>query len=211
MEKGTTIKALILSGFFALLGTIVGGLVQGYWNVKLAEQKYQSDLVLKALESSSPEERLQTLKMLVHTNLIKESGIRDSVSSYIIQKQKDPNSIPQVKSASQTLDAPIINNARVYLLAGDKAKTVNFADISLQLTSAGFKVMGAKTIIDKGRADNTEVRYFYPEDQQQAQKIAEFMRFRYNDNPAEKDKSFVAKAYTDSKVKSGYIEIWLGR
>lgn len=205
-NKNSAIITLILSGFFTLLGTVVGGVVQGYWNVKLAEQKYQSDLVLKALESSSPEERLQTLKLLVHANLIKESAVRDSVNNYILQKQNDPTTIPQVQSSlSHPLDAPVIDNARVYLLAGNKNKTEKFNDLAEQLTNAGFKVMGAKSINDTGRPDNVEVRFFNIGDQLQAEKIAEFMRFQYN------NKSYAAKFYQDAKAKSGYIEIWQGR
>lgn len=206
MENKSAITTLILSGLFAVMGTVVGGVVQGYWNTKLAEQKYQSDLVLKALESSSPEERLQTLKLLVHTNLIKQSDVRDSVSKYIIEKQKAPETIPQVKSASgPSLSPPIIDNARIYLLAGNNAKAAGFTDLNTQLNAAGFKVMGSKSITDAGRPDNTELRYFNREDQQQAEQIAEFLKFKLN------DKNFIAKYYQDARAKSGYIEIWLGR
>lgn len=206
MENKNAVITLVLSGLFAVFGTVIGGVVQGYWNTKLAEQKYQSDLVLKALESSSPEERLQTLKMLVHTNLIKQSDVRDSVSKYIIEKQKAPETIPQVKSTTgPTLDPPIIDNARLYLLAGNAAKAAGFTDLSTQLNAAGFKVMGSKNIIDVGRPDNTEIRYFNQEDHQQAEKIAEFLRFKLN------DKNLTARYYQDAKAKSGYIEIWLGR
>lgn len=187
MDKNRTLITLILSSLFALLGTILGGVVQGYWNIKLAEQKYQSDLVLKALESSSPEERLQTLKLLVHTNLIKESSVRDSVSAYIMQKQKDPTSIPQVKSAAApTLEAPIVDNARIYLLAGSKEKTSNFKDLSLELSAAGFKIMNARNIVDAGRPDSAEIRYFNQEDEQQAEKIAEFLRLKLKNDIAAK-------------------------
>jgi hypothetical protein len=204
-DKSSAVKALILSGFFAVLGTVIGGVVQGYWNVRLAEQKYQSDLILKALESSSPEERLQSLKLLVHTNLIKQSDVRDSVSNYILEKQKDPETIPQVKAAaSQTLEAPIISNARIYILAGNASKTSAFNDLKLQLNSAGFKIMNARTIVDPGRPNNPEIRYFNPEDEQQAEKLAEFMRFKY-------DKGYASILYKDAKAKPGYIEIWLGR
>ncbi|MEO7213741.1 hypothetical protein [Mucilaginibacter sp.] len=204
-SKNSTVKTLILSGFFAVLGTVVGGVVQGYWTVRLAEQKYQSDLVLKALESTSAQERLLTLKMLVHTNLLTLSGVRDSVSSYIIEKEKDPESIPQVKSVSgQTLDAPIVDNARVYLLTGDKAKTTSFADLGVKLKTAGYTVMNARYIVDPGRKDPPEIRYFNPSDKEQAERLAEFMRFNY-------DKAYTANMLPDAKAKPGYIEIWLGR
>jgi hypothetical protein len=204
-SKNLAVRTLVLSSFFAILGTVAGGVVQGYWNTRMAEQKYQSDLVLKALESSSAEERLQTLKLLVHTNLIKQSDVRDSVNNYILEKQKDPESIPQVKSvAAQTLEAPIVDNARVYLLAGDKAKVQGFAEINTQLNTAGFKVMNARYIEDRGRPDNPEIRYFNDGDKEQAEKLAEFMRFKY-------DSTYAAKFYKDGKAKPGYIEIWLGR
>lgn len=205
-NKNSAIITLILSGFFAVLGSVAGGVVQGHWNVKLAEQKYQSDLILKALESNSPDERLQTLKLLVHTNLIKQSDVRDSVSKYILKIQKDPESIPQVKSVgNQTLEAPLIDNARVYLLAGNPEKTKNFDELKLQLASAGFKLMGARSLVDPGRPNNPEVRFFNLEDQQQAEKIAEFMQFKSHNN------TFQAKQYVDTKARPGYIEIWLGR
>lgn len=205
MQKNNQILILVIPGVLALVGTLLGGMLQGYWNSELSRQKYQSDLVLKALESNSAEERLQTLKLLVHTNLIKESSVRDSIVNYIIQKQKDPSSIPQIKPATPvSLDAPIIDNARVYLLAGNKKLTNKFNDIEQQLTNAGFKVMGARNIFDVGRPDSTEVRYFNADDQLQANKVSEFLHFKYG-------QSYVAKYYKDNKAKSGYIEIWLGR
>ncbi len=205
MQKSNQILILVIPGVLALVGTLLGGMLEGYWNSELSRQKYQSDLVLKALESNSAEERLQTLKLLVHTNLIKESSVRDSIVNYIIQKQKDPSSIPQIKPAtSVSLDAPIVDNARVYLLAGNKKLTNKFNDIEQQLTNAGFKVMGARNIFDVGRPDSTEVRYFNADDQLQANKVSEFLHFKYG-------QSYVAKYYKDNKAKSGYIEIWLGR
>ncbi|XHR95422.1 hypothetical protein ACFJIV_01565 [Mucilaginibacter sp. UC70_90] len=205
MQKNNQILILVIPGVLALVGTLLGGMLQGYWNSELSRQKYQSDLVLKALESNSAEERLQTLKLLVHTNLIKESSVRDSIVNYIIQKQKDPSSIPQIKPAtSVSLDAPIVDNARVYLLAGNKKLTNKFNDIEQQLTNAGFKVMGARNIFDVGRPDSTEVRYFNADDQLQANKVSEFLHFKYG-------QSYVAKYYKDNKAKSGYIEIWSGR
>lgn len=56
--------------------------------------------------------------------LLKESSIREGVHRYIAEKQKDPSSIPQVRPVvAQSLEAPIIENARIYLLAGRKEKT----------------------------------------------------------------------------------------
>ena len=144
--------------------------------------------------------------MLVHTNLIKESDIRDGVDKYIMEKQKDPSTIPQViASSSQAISAPIISNARIYLLTGNKDKTSKLAELQNELTAAGFAVLGARFIIDAGRKDKPEVRYFNSNDKEQAEKIAEFMQVKFSNS------DYSAFQYKDVNAKPGYIEIWLGR
>jgi hypothetical protein len=161
---------------------------------------------LKALESSSAEERLESLKLLVRTNLIKESAVRVGVDGYIAEKQKDPSSIPQVKpEAAQSLEPAIIDNARIYLLSGKKENTSDFEVLRNELTAANFSVQGARSIVDPGRPDQPEIRYFHPGDKAQAEKIAAYMRLKFPGS------AFPANQYEDAKAKSGYIEIWLGR
>ena len=205
-ETSSAIHTLMLSGLLAILGTVAGGIVKGYWDVQLAERKFNSDLVLKALESSSAPERLESLRLLVDTNLLKESSIREGVHNYIAEKQKNPSSIPQVRPTSaQSLEPPIIENARVFLLAGRKEKTSEFDSLRTELAAAGFAVIGAKSLVDKGRPDLPEVRYFHAADEVQADRIAEFMRFRLS------TETLPAKLYQDVTARPGYIEIWLGR
>jgi hypothetical protein len=202
----STIHTLIISGLLAILGTVAGGIVKGYWDVQLAERKFYSDLVLKALESNSADERLESLRLLVHTNLLKESSIREGVDKYIEEKKKDPSSIPQVKPvAAQMLEAPIIENARIYLLAGNKEKASEFNNLRSELAVAGFAVIGAKSLIDPGRPDLPEIRYFHAADKVQAERIAEYMRFKLSTGTLQ------ATQYQDAKAKPGYIEIWLGK
>jgi len=71
------LRIMIWSGLFAILGTVAGGVVKGYWDDRLAQHKFYSDLVLKALELNSAQDRLDTLKLLVETNLIPESAIQN--------------------------------------------------------------------------------------------------------------------------------------
>jgi hypothetical protein len=54
-------------------------------------------------------------------------------------------------------------------------------------------------------ADYLEVRYFHPSDKEQAERIAEFMRFKLS------APTLAASQYQDPKVNPGYIEVWLGR
>lgn len=205
-DKNSTLVTLVVSGLFAILGTVGGGMIKGYWDVELARQKFQSDLVLKALESNIGEERLSTLQMLVSTNLIKNSDIGVGVNNYVKANMNHPSKIPQVKSAStQTLAPPIIDNARIYLLAGRNGQNAVLESLQHDLATAGFLVVGARTIVDEGRPDLPEVRYFNDTDKSQAEKLAMFVRTRAP------GKKCTARKYIDSTVKPSYIEIWMGR
>jgi hypothetical protein len=98
-----TLRTTIISGIFALLGVIGGGAITGWSQVQLAKQKFNSDLVLKALESNSAEERLKTLNLLVETNLLQDTNIQQGVKNYAKANQNNPSGIPQV-SATSTVD-----------------------------------------------------------------------------------------------------------
>jgi TIR domain-containing protein len=101
--------------------------------------------------------------------------------------------------------APIIQSTRVYLLAPTEKKATMLLNLRSGLANAGFNVIGQRTIIDPGRPDNPEIRYFNSLDQAQAEAIAEPVRNYFN------DKSVAAKRYTDPQARPGYIEIWTGR
>lgn len=199
-----TLRTAVAGGIFALLGAIGGAAVTGWSQVELAKQKFNSDLVLKALESDSPEQRLETLKLLVETNLLQDSDIKQGVRDYAAAREQDPSLIPRV-TPSQSFEPPVISNPRIYLLAGDRSKESLFAPYRLELEAAGFRVLGAKTIEDVGRPEQEEVRYFYPQDQEQAERIAEVVKFKLS------IAELPVKLYSDRRVKPGYIEIWFGK
>ncbi len=204
-EIKSTLRTVLITGLLALLGTVTGGVVKGCWDVRLAEQKLYSDLVLKALESDSPEERLASLDFMVKTYLIQEKELAEGVRKYVKDKEKDPSGIPQIKATPVTLASPIVENARVYLIAGNDEKTSMFREIKDDLAKAGYKVLGEKKLNDEGRPEGAEIRYFNFSDQAQAEAIAEFMRFRLSDTELE------ARKYEDPSARPGYIEIWLGK
>ena len=99
----------------------------------------------------------------------------------------------------------MISNPRIYLLTGNREKESLFVPYRQELEAAGFRVLGTKNIQDEGRPAQEEVRYFYPQDQQQAQRIAEVVKFKLSitDLPV--------KLYSDPGVNPGYIEIWFGK
>jgi hypothetical protein len=199
-----TVRTAIIGGFFALVGAVSGAVLTGRAQVQLAQQKFNSDLVLKALESSASDQRLETLKLLVETHLLKDVDIQQGVREYAKAKEANPSSIPQVV-ASAKFEPPVISNPRIYLLAGTKTKESLFASYKEQLEAAGFQVLGAKAIADEGRPASEEVRFFHPEDQAQAEKIAEVVKFKLS------IPQLPTKLYAEKTAKPGYIEIWFGK
>jgi len=198
------VRTAIIGGLFALFGALGGAAVTGWSQVELARQKFNSDLVLKALESGSPEQRLESLKLLTETRLLKDKDIQEGVKAYAAARASNPATIPQVLPTA-SFTAPVISNPRIYLLAGNKLKEPLFATYKAQLESTGYRVLGTKLLNDRGRPSTEEVRYFHGEDRVQAEKIAEVVQFKLN------VPNLPAKRYQDDSAKPGYIEIWFGK
>ncbi|WP_046244316.1 hypothetical protein [Hymenobacter terrenus] len=206
MDK-TNINALLITGLFALLGTVAGGIVKGYWDDDLAQRKFYSDMVLKALESPDANARLQTLRMLTQTRLLDNEKIMHGVEEYIKTNATTPLNIPQVvpDAAAATLEAPFSPNARIYLLTGNVKKVDSLAALRVPLEKAGFPIIDARYLTDAGRPAAAEIRYFFVADRRQAEHLAEFCRIRLD------QKDLAAKLYRDTRVSPGYLEIWTGR
>ena len=199
------VKGTIVAGLVAIAGAVGGAAVTGWSQVELAKQKFNSDLVLKALESGDGRQRLEALQLLVETNLLKDPAIQRAVRDYAKSKEKNPESIPHIAAANSQLAPPIVENARIFLLAATEQLKASFAAYRADFEQAGFRVLNAKVIKDEGRPDHPEVRYFYVQDSTQAEELAKFMRGKLPDKTTE------AKLYEDSRVRPGYIEVWLGR
>lgn len=197
-------KTTLIAGLFTFLGVVGGTFISGLSQIKLAERKFNSDLVMKALESNSPKERLESLKLIIETNLLKDNDIKDGVAKYYEAHKDKPSSIPQIKTTSQ-FETPTVPNSRIYLLCGNKTKEALLSSYKLELQSAGFQVLGSKLINDPGRPSYEEVRYFNESDAMQAEKIAEVLKFKLS------IPDLKAKIYSDNTAKQGYIEIWFGK
>lgn len=85
---------LVIPGLLAVLGTVAGGVVQGYWDTSLARMKFQSDLVLRALESEETDQRIASLRFLVKANLIEDQAMRDGLQQVL---EDGGESIPQFR------------------------------------------------------------------------------------------------------------------
>jgi len=104
-DKSSQIGVLLVTGLLAILGTVAGGVIKGYWDTSLAEKKFQTDLVMKSLESEELESRIVSLKFMIETNLISDQTLRTGLEEYL---EKKPNVVPQFKAASASYSSGIV-------------------------------------------------------------------------------------------------------
>jgi hypothetical protein len=201
----STIGLAVLTGLLALLAALVGAATKGYWDVKLGQQKFYSDLILRALQANSADERLASLRFMVSTNLITDADIKRALDSLLARGATDSTVIPQFRGQGIAFASPVIEDARVYLLTGSRQKRGMFEGIRADLAKAGFGVVGADYLVDRERPSEPEVRYFHAQDSVQAEGLASIMRLRLQGD------SLAARQYHDEDARPGYLEIWLGR
>jgi hypothetical protein len=104
-EWKSQIWPLLITGLLAILGTVAGGVIKGYWDTSLAERKFQSDLVMKALESDVESERIKSLKFMIETQLISDTEIRRGLDEYM---KKHPGTVPHFRPAPQSFSQGIV-------------------------------------------------------------------------------------------------------
>jgi hypothetical protein len=97
--------AVLIAGLLALFGKIAGGILKGRLDNQLADKKFQTDLVMKALEPAKQEERINSLRFLIDTNLISDPVICNGVKSYLKEKS---NVVPQFKAPLGTYTPSIV-------------------------------------------------------------------------------------------------------
>jgi hypothetical protein len=76
-------NALLITGLLAIMGTVTGGVVKGYWDTKLAAHDFQSKLILRAMEPADVDVRIKGLQFLRDTNLISDPAVRDGIGEVI--------------------------------------------------------------------------------------------------------------------------------
>ena len=96
-DKNQGISALLITGLLAILGTVTGELIKGYWESTLADKDFQAKLILGALESDNVKERKESLEFLVTTKLITEADVVQGISKTI-----DKGIIPRFRPSDST-------------------------------------------------------------------------------------------------------------
>ena len=87
--------ATVLVAVIGVLGTAVGAYLQGRLNLELERQKFESELILRGLDSADPTERANYLSFLVESDLLSASRLDEA---YVDSLRRSPESIPRVAS-----------------------------------------------------------------------------------------------------------------
>jgi hypothetical protein len=119
-QSGSIRSVLITSGF-TLLGIVLGALVTGYFNlrtentkestelqieqqkalkeIELEHQKFDADLVKMAIQARAVGDRIDFLRFMVSTNLISDPQIRKGVLEYLPRtSQEEAKIVPRFQS-----------------------------------------------------------------------------------------------------------------
>ena len=104
----------MLVAVIGVLGTAVGAYLQGQSNLELERQKFESELILRGLDSSDPDERAKYLSFLMRSNLLSTSRLD---RAYIDSLVRTPESTPQVRSQQES--APEARFERASMLERD--------------------------------------------------------------------------------------------
>lgn len=86
------LSGLIVAGLLAVLGTVAGGVVKGYWDTNLAQMDFQSKLILRALEPEDAAQRVSSLRFLVKAKLISDPEVRAGLIAILEEGER---SVPQ--------------------------------------------------------------------------------------------------------------------
>ncbi|WP_415896802.1 hypothetical protein [Neptuniibacter sp. QD57_21] len=84
MSEGMNGKlwTIILTGVFALAGTVVGGWLEAESKIELERTKLDSSVISLALSQKTEKERQAFLEFLVGTNLIKDQETKEGLKEY---------------------------------------------------------------------------------------------------------------------------------
>ena len=123
-QESSQVGVLLVTGMLAILGTVAGGVVQGWIETDLADKQFQTSLILRALESDDAEERVESLQFIIDTKLITDTDIRSGFDTYMKSIAEDGvRTLPQFRPAVGVSEAGVVVAATT--------ETVKFTDFDV--------------------------------------------------------------------------------
>ena len=129
-SNNKTTAAILFPGLFALLGTVAGGVIKGYWDNELAKEKLHSELILKAMESDSAQERLDSLSFMVDVKILNNQEVEEAIRVYVSKNEDNTENVPQISSSANSINVdrtffkslPTVDSLRSYFTGADRRR-----------------------------------------------------------------------------------------
>ncbi len=208
--------ATIIVGILTFLGSAVGTALQGYFNMNIEKQKFESSLITEGLKNGTQKDKLQYLGFLKTSKLVTikdlnigiDSIIKDSLTKKIPDTKTVANNNATAATEPTAVALPI--NPRIYLQIANNTQEEQAKKLKSSLTKQGYIVPGieniSKTHPNVNMPVKMEVRYCYTEDTTLAKDIISIIKsqnFSVDVYPA------FNKPSIDDHPK--HIEIWFPR
>jgi lysozyme family protein len=159
LKNISPVTATILVALISFLGTSIATFLQGkntnnlerekFENSSAQERaKFQSSLILKALEGETPDDRIKFLNFLTSTKLIEDTGLANRLSTFI---NKTPEDIPFVQTSNNTrynLDSIKKNNKDLFnacVINPDRQAEVDSVTKEIISNKSKYEIVANKT------------------------------------------------------------------
>lgn len=100
------LKIPIIAGILTLLGGVVVASINRASELELAKKKHDVDLIIKALESETPSDRLEMLQLLTEAHLLNDVDIQKNIQNYT--RYVKLSNIPKAANATFSPETPAI-------------------------------------------------------------------------------------------------------
>lgn len=122
----------IVAGFLAIMASIAGEVMRGRTEHSLADQQFQTQLIFRALEPKTAEERIERLDFMMSLELVRNPAIRAGLRPYLARER----AVPQFAAGlGNIVDLTRADLAGIDLsgvdLSGQDLRNVDFTDANL--------------------------------------------------------------------------------
>jgi hypothetical protein len=169
-KKFNIMNGLLITGLLAILGTVVGGIIKSRQEIRSANKKFQSDLILRALESDGHQEKMDSLQFLLDIRLISDSELKEGIKNIkgINVAQERKGKIPQkgiikghqeIRSANKKFQSDLILRALESDDPKERIDSLQFL-LDIRLISDSELKEGITQVIKEGAEDEKNIPHF---------------------------------------------------
>ena len=141
-EVTKSIRVAVVTGVFGIAAAFTGAAMKGYAEIKLERTKLDSQLILKALDTESVEQRRGSLEFLVEADLIDNSETKAGLRKYF--EGDNPKSPPRIE--------PFIQSGERAVLTERTEQNASKTDISFFVCDKDKNDRGVEALITQANS-----------------------------------------------------------